>query len=540
MKIALVPFNPTVGHIAQNTEKMLKFTDQAIEEKCHVIIFPELSLIGYPPKDYLYYKILYQQQSKCLVKIKRKSKKIAIIVGGFAKNLGQGHPLKNEAFILQNGQQYSYSKQLLPNYDVFDEYRYFEPGKKPLVLKINGKKFGITICEDIWFRESKLITRYHENPISQYARSNLDYLINIAASPFELDKVDRRKHLLSEVAQSLHCTVIYVNQSGANDDLVFDGGGFVYNANGKIIFKAPEFQQELFIFDSNTDKAPVTLKKPDKYEFLEKALITGVRDYVRKTGFHQVVLGLSGGIDSALVAYLATRALGPENVLGITMPSRYSSKGSVTDSKILAKNLGIRMEKIDINQIHQAFDAAFKNIFDDKINDITSQNIQARIRGNFLMAISNNSGRLLLNTTNKSEMALGYGTLYGDMCGALAVISDLTKTLVYALSKYINRDEEIIPLNIINKPPSAELKPEQKDSDTLPPYEILDPMIEDFIEHHEIKLSPETAKFPTSQVIRKILQNEYKRNQAPIGLKVSGKAFGAGRRIPVAAKLDLE
>lgn len=539
MKIALVPLNPTVGNLSHNIDKILSFTDQSIQKGCDLVIFPELSLIGYPPKDYLYYKILLDQQSRCLTKLKRKSKKITIIVGGIAKNPGKGLHLRNTAFILQNGQQYVYSKELLPNYDVFDEYRYFEPGSEPLKLKINGKKFGITVCEDIWSEETKLISRYHGNPLNQLAKLNLDYLVNISASPFELDKVDRRKTLLSSVAQGLNANVIYVNQSGANDDLVFDGGAFVYNPQGKLLYQTPEFDEDLFVFDSEINTSPIEYTEKDPNELLEKALVIGTRDYVHKTGFKQVVIGLSGGIDSALVTYLATKALGPENVLAVTLPSRYSSKGSVVDSDKLAKTLGITIKEFEIDPIHKSFEELFGQLFDNQVQDITNQNIQARIRGNILMAISNNSGRLLLNTTNKSEMAMGYGTLYGDMCGALAVIIDLTKTQVYDLANYINREQEIIPKEIIEKHPSAELKPDQKDVDTLPPYSILDPMIEDIITNHEIKITDDNKQYPTKEILRKILLSEYKRYQAPPGLKVTGKAFGTGRRIPIAAKLEV-
>lgn len=539
MKIALVPLNPTVGRVDQNFEKILTFIGKAIKQNCALIIFPELALIGYPPRDYLYYPSLLTHQNRCFARLKTRSKKITIVLGGISRNPGKGLKLRNTAFIFKNGQQHVYAKQLLPNYDVFDEFRYFEPGERPLRIKIGGKKFGITVCEDIWARDPALATRYHKDPVPEYAKYKLDYLINISASPFELDKRDRRRKLLSDVARRLDCHVIYVNQCGGNDDLIFDGGAIVTNRKGEIILQEAEFEERLVIFDADQHKVPLKLSKPDPNELLKKALVMGIRDYVRKSGFSQAVIGLSGGIDSSLVACLATQALGPDNVLGVTLPSRYSSRGSVRDSRELAKNLGITIQEISIEPIHKAFEGLFFKMFQGKVKDLTRQNIQARIRGNILMAISNNTGRLLLNTSNKSEMAMGYGTLYGDMCGALAVIIDLTKTQTYALARFINSERNVIPQSVFDKPPSAELKRRQKDMDTLPPYEILDPMVEDFITHHEIKKTSQNKRYPIEEVVQKILQSEYKRYQVPPGLKVTGKAFGSGRRIPIAASLQI-
>ncbi|OVE82337.1 hypothetical protein BVY03_01100 [bacterium K02(2017)] len=537
MKIGLVPFNPTIGNIELNLHKTLHFIDLAIQKKCQLVVFPELSLIGYPPKDYLFYKTLIEQQNKSLAKLKRKSKKIAIIVGTIGVNKDKGNPFKNQALIIQNGQIEHYTKQLLPNYDVFDEQRYFEAGSKPCLVKIAGKKVAISICEDIWYYDKKLQSRYHHNPIQTYKKLKPDLLINISASPFELDKIERRKSSLKKVSQLMGCPLIYVNQMGGNDDLVFDGGALVANDTGKITFQTELFDEQLFIYDSDLNNTKIQTKKENPYKLLEQALITGTRDYCHKTGFHSVVIGLSGGIDSALVTYLASKALGPENVLAVMMPSRYSSKGSVADSKKLIQLTGVKNHKIAINPVHKAFEKILRQLYRKKVNDITAQNIQSRIRGVILMAISNNTNCLLLNTSNKSELALGYGTLYGDMCGAIGVIADLTKTQIYELCRYINRDQIQIPNEIINKAPSAELRPNQKDTDSLPPYEKLDPFLEEFIYQFSVQQKHLGQSESSSNLVKKVLQNEYKRYQAPPGLKVTGKAFGSGRRIPIASKL---
>jgi NAD+ synthase (glutamine-hydrolysing) len=539
MKIALVPLNPIVGDIKNNAEKIIQFIDQAIEKECHLIIFPELSLIGYPPKDYLFYPFLFEMQQKALQKIKRRSKKIAIILGGINKHKGTGRPFNNLALVFHNGQKHAYAKQLLPNYDVFDEWRYFSPGNEPLILRIGGKKIGLTICEDIWFDEESVKIAYNTNPLTPYIKRKVDYLVNISASPYEFDKMNTRAKLLSQVSKKMNCPVIYVNQMGANDDLVFDGRALVYNKNGQKIFESPAFTEKVFIFDSQkaTPIPPKRLTRLEQYDLLEQALITGIRDYVRKSGFSKVLFGLSGGVDSALVACLAARALGSKNVLGIMLPSRYSSEGSITDSVDLAKNLKIKTKKISIDSLHETYEKLFETIL-DKADDLTNQNIQARIRANILMAISNNTGGLLLNTTNKSEMAMGYGTLYGDMCGALSVLSDVTKTQVYELCNFINSRKLTIPTSIITKPPSAELKPDQKDEDSLPPYDELDPILDVLINHHGDDIEFGVGNELETWVMKSVMRNEYKRFQAAPGLKISSKAFGSGRRVPIVGKFN--
>lgn len=539
MKTALVPLNPLVGAVEHNLGKILDFIDQAVTLQCHLIVFPEMSLIGYPPKDYLYYENLFKQQSKALNQIKRKSRKITIIVGGYALNTKRGRPFKNVAYIFQNGQSHIYDKQLLPNYDVFDECRYFEPGTKPLRIKIAGKWVGLTVCEDIWFSEKKLEKRYHNDPILRYRSMKLDYLINISASPFEFNKQQRRENLLKFVAKKSNATLIYLNQSGANDDLIFDGGTYVLNKQGQLLFSNADFSETLQVYDDQ-EKRSTPAESPADIENLRQALIVGIRDYVHKTGFEDVVIGLSGGVDSALVTVLACEALGASHVLCVLMPSRYSSEGSIQDSLQLVQKLGCSHKLISIENLHQAFESLFSSVFKNQIHDLTSQNIQARIRGNILMAISNNERCLLLNTTNKSEMAMGYGTLYGDMCGALAVISDLTKTQIYQLCRHINnKPNPVIPDAILTKAPSAELKPNQKDSDSLPPYDLLDKLVVDFVDHHAVQDHLKSIGQDSKRALRQILINEYKRKQAPIGLKVSEKSFGTGRRFPIVGRLEL-
>lgn len=542
MKIALVSFNPTVGDISGNAQKMLGFIDAALEKKSNLIIFPELSLLGYPPRDLLYLSpLLLKQQAPWLTLFKRKSKKIAIILGGISKNKDRGCALHNTAFAFINGSQYVYHKILLPNYDVFDECRYFEPGRVPLVLKIGGYKIGLTICEDIWGQDPLLKNRYHINPLTFYAKKKLDFIVNISASPYEMDKMARRETLIKQTASQLKTGILYTNQCGANDDLIFDGGCLVTNAHGECLLKTNPFHEDWVIFD--TENPPQNQKNrsiPSEKQKIQNslsALILGIGDYFKKTGHHKAVLGLSGGIDSALVAYLACQALGSTAVTGLLLPSRYSSEGSISDALALAKNLEMPTATINIDSVHQSFEKNFTTLFGKTgTQDLTQQNIQARIRGSLLMAYANNTGALLLNTTNKSEMAMGYGTLYGDLCGALAVLSDVPKTLVYEMVAVINNEKEIIPQTIVTKAPSAELKSHQKDTDSLPPYEELDPILHEWIDNQTLPESTPSQQKHLNDLLSQIMRNEYKRHQAPLGLKISRKAFGSGRRYPIAMK----
>lgn len=541
MKIAMVSLNPTVGDVPGNGQKIIRFTQDAIVKDCLLVIFPEMALLGYPPKDLIRCEIFLDRQNQVLNQLKRLSKKITIIVGGFLRHSGKGPPFQNVAFIFKNGQKEVYAKRLLPNYDVFDERRYFAAGQKPMELRLGKFRFRLSICEDMWFDEPKVKNFYDSSIKNDLAKMCPDFAINISASPFEQDKRLRRQKLFSHFTTSLKAGLIFVNQSGANDDLIFDGRTCVMDAQGRMLLESPGFEETLSIFDTDSatrkiQKLPNDRKEPlSALEDLRLALMMGIRDYVRKSGFSKVLLGLSGGVDSALVAQLAVEALGTDNVLGVLMPSRHSSRGSINDAKILAKNLGMETMTIDIESVHRHYEKIFKNIFGrNRTLDTTAQNIQSRIRGNLLMAISNNTGQLLLNTNNKSEMAMGYGTLYGDMCGALAVLSDLTKTTVYELARHMNPHFRFISREIMTKPPSAELKPNQKDSDTLPEYAELDPLLERWIEKEAI--TEKDFKLHKA-LLQRLCRNEYKRQQAPVGLKVTAKAFGSGRRYPVVMKM---
>lgn len=536
MKIAMGIINPVVGDVTGNLAQIIDNIERASNAGAGLIIFPEMSLVGYPLRDLIYSEGLYQNQQKALITLKRFSKKITIILGGFTKNRGMGKRFFNTAFSVQNGRITAYAKHLLPQYDVFDEERYFTPGSDACVIRCGGAKVGISICEDIWASDP-LLNRFYKNPpLAEYDYKNLDVLVNISASPFEVGKVSRRIKLLRTSARKLRCTVVYINQLGGNDDLIFDGGAYIMNKRGHCIFQAPRFEKNLFIHDLEKNDSVKTIDSAQPFAEMAEALALGLKDYVTKTGNSRVVLGLSGGIDSALVACLACLALGKENVLGVLLPSRYSSSESLTDANLLAKNLGIEERVVPIEKYHASLlDGCAEILAGTPLMDLTEQNLQARIRGLILMAIANNENRLLLCTTNKSEMAMGYGTLYGDMCGALAVIADLTKRDVYGLARYLNRNTPAIPENIFSKEPSAELKPGQKDTDSLPPYPELDPLVEKFITRNDLPDIKKIAPLP-KQILGTILRNEYKRRQGPLGLKISAKAFGPGRRFPVVMK----
>ena len=542
MKIALVPLNPTVGDVPENAEKIFQFLEQAINNHCELIIFPELALVGYPLKDLIFYDLILERQNQVLSKLQRFSKKIAILVGGVAKNKGPGKPFYNAAYLFKNGQKFVYKKRLLPNYDVFDEERYFEPGEGPLTFKLGGQKFAVTICEDIWFYEEHLQKIHAKSLKTNLIPKNIDFLINLSASPYEFGKEKKREDLLQKITKDLKIGLIYINQMGANDDLIFDGKVYVFKETTRIDLESKGFTEGLLIYDTKWNETSLLRPARDDnqknsiWEDLHQALVMGIRDYVRKSDFSKVILGLSGGIDSALVAQLACEALTPENVFSVVHPSRYTSPQSEQDAKKIAKTLKIKLDIIPIDPLHQLYEKTLQKVFpEEKIQDLTNQNLQARLRGNLLMALSNQRGQLLLNTTNKSEMAMGYGTLYGDMCGALAVLSDLTKEKIYALARHLNPKFEIIPKSVITKVPSAELKPHQKDSDTLPEYKILDPLLETWIEKEEVY--EKDLKKNKKTLLKKMLSQEYKRKQAPVGLKVTAKAFGSGRRYPVVMKI---
>jgi len=545
MKIAIAQINPVVADIEGNRKKIITFIKNAESEGADLVVFPEMSTIGYPPMDLLESGKLVDDNLRSLEHIKEYSTGIncAVIIGFVDYDIDNPPMLFNSAAVIKKGELiFRQDKTLLPGYDVFDEYRYFSPAKTFSVFEFMGRKIGVTICEDIWsalntdnsrFMEQR---RYHADPVSILVERGADVIINISASPYIKGKRQVRMEMLSKLASKHKIPVIYANQVGGNDSLIFDGNSFCINACGGIYAHAAGFDEDLLVarLDGST---PQNIEVND-IEDIRKGLELGLKDYMRKSGFKKAVLGLSGGIDSALTAALACDALGPDNVFGITMPSVYSSAGSVDDSYKLARNLGMKIETIAIKGLHDRFRDDLDVVFHGMAEDVTEENIQARIRGTLLMSVSNKTGAMLLTTGNKSECATGYCTMYGDMCGGLAVISDLPKTLVYELSEHINlkAGRDIIPREIIEKAPSAELRPDQKDQDSLPPYDILDGILELYIEQRMSALEIEQRGYSRETidfVLRLVNLNEYKRFQAAPGLKVTSKAFGIGRRIPL-------
>jgi len=545
MKIAIAQVNPVIADIEGNRKKIIDFISRGEEEGADLIIFPEMATIGYPPMDLLENNKLVEDNLASLSGIRNFSRGIeAAIITGYVDYDRENPPmLFNSAAVIKKGEIiFRQNKTLLPGYDVFDEYRYFSSAAGSDVFDLNGIKTGITICEDIWsalgndnsrFMDQR---RYHSDPMKDLTDKGAELVINISASPYVKGKRQVRMEMLSELAQRYGVSIVYVNQAGGNDSLIFDGNSFCINPAGGIYAHAAGFGEDLLVIEEG--KGSSVNRPVDDIDDIRKALVLGLRDYMHKSGFKKAVLGLSGGIDSALTATLACEAIGPENVTGITMPSVYSSSGSVDDSYILAENLGMRIETIAIGDLFEQFKSDLGGMFKGMEEDVTEENIQARVRGVLLMAVSNKTGALLLTTGNKSECATGYCTLYGDMCGGLAVISDLPKTLVYELSERINSDagREMIPRAIIEKAPSAELRPDQKDQDSLPPYDILDGILELYVEQRmsadeivSMGYERETVDF----LLRLININEYKRFQAAPGLKVTSKAFGTGRRIPL-------
>ncbi len=550
MKIALIQFNPIIGDFVYNMEKINGWLEKAKQQDCDLAILPELAISGYPPQDLLERPAFLADHDKALTQLVSSVKGIGVICGAITRHTPRtGKPLHNGAILFENGEVlFSTQKRLLPTYDVFDESRYFEPGHESKAVQYKGLTLGITICEDIW-NDKNVFERqlYTVDPVVALmaeAREHVDLLINIAASPFNLGKSQIKHDIFSNICNKYGLPLVYVNQVGGQDSLVFDGESLAMNAAGKVAAHARKFEEDMVVIDTSTwegDLHVVTDPFAKSEEMATanvlEALVVGTRDYVKKCGFSKVVIGVSGGIDSALTAAIACRALGPENVLGVAMPSYYSSTESVEDARLVAENLGMQFKVLSISNIFDSYRNNLSDIFPGAAHDVTEQNIQARIRGNILMAIANKEGRLVLSTGNKSEMAVGYCTLYGDMTGGLAVISDVPKQLVYQLSRLINREKEIIPLRTINKPPSAELAPNQKDEDDLPPYRILDPILKAYLEENlSVKeiVAMGFEQAVVEDVVRRIRANEYKRKQAPIGLKVTTKAFGYGRRYPTA------
>lgn len=545
MKIAIAQLNYHIGNFALNTSKIIEYIQQSKSEGAQLVVFSELSVTGYYPQDLLERKEFIEQSYAAIHQIAHCCRGIAAIVGAPTINTApQGKKLFNSAILLYDGAvQQVVHKSLLPTYDIFDEYRHFEPNKEFSVFTYGGKKIAITICEDLWdeqktqneFGRERL---YQLSPLNELSALRPDLVINISASPFSYDQENARKDILIKNAIRYQVPILYVNQVGAQTELVFDGGSILLDKRGSIREELNYFEEDFRIIDTEHPSDRLQ-PKTSTIEKIHHALVVGIRDYFSKMGFTKATLGLSGGIDSALVLVLAVEALGKDNVRVLLMPSRYSSNHSVDDALQLARNLDIQFEIIPIQEMVDSFEHSLADLFANLPNDITEENIQARTRGVLLMALSNKFGNILLNTTNKSECAVGYGTLYGDMNGGLSVLGDVYKTDVFKMARWINREGEIIPENTITKPPSAELRPDQKDSDSLPDYEMLDQILFDYI---ELKLSPQeiiSKGFDEATVLRTVRMvnnNEYKRFQAPPILRVSSKAFGFGRRMPLVAR----
>ena len=546
MKIALAQFNPTVGDFHGNSKRILELACEARQRGAEIAVFSELCVCGYPPQDLVERPAFVERNQQELVSLAKAIPLPSLVgfVGDAMDNTGK--PVSNCAALIANGQiLFEQRKMLLPTYDVFDESRYFQPANMQFVFPFNSENLGITICEDSWNDKSFWPQRlYDRDPVAEIVGKGSSLLLNISSSPYTLDKRSLRHDMLQAIAREHHVPVVYVNQVGGNDSLIFDGSSVAFMPDGRVAARAKSFEEDLVMFDSSTGQGDIRPLVEDEHEANFRALVIGTRDYVRKCGFQKVVVGLSGGVDSALVAVIAVEALGRENVLGVAMPGPYSSAGSLRDARQLAQNLGIEFVTLPITDTFKTYLATLAPAFTGRAEDATEENIQARIRGNLLMALSNKFGSLVLSTGNKSEMAVGYCTLYGDMAGGLAVISDVPKTMVYELTKFVNRDRELIPRETLLKAPSAELRPNQLDQDTLPDYAILDRILKAYVE--DLRSPEEIAdhfNYPLDlvrSVALRVDQNEYKRKQAPPGLKVTSKAFSVGRRFPLAQKFSIE
>ena len=549
MKIALLQINPTVGDLTGNARLIADAVRQAERGGADLAVTPELGLVGYLPRDLLLNEGFVRRSWDVLADLAHEVKdSTPVLVGVPEPNpSNEGRPLFNTAVLLRGGRiDQRFRKALLPTYDVFDEDRYFEPYRGPQILELGGRRLGVSVCEDVWNdRDFWKRRRYHHDPIEELLRAGAQAIVNLSASPFSVGKHVRREAMLSSMARKHQVPVVYVNQFGGNDDLVFDGRSCAFDASGVATARGRSFEADVVICD--IDRDPPIAPPPDVAAESEvwRALVLGTRDYARKCGFTSVVLGLSGGIDSALTAAIAADALGPARVLGVLMPSPYSSRGSIDDSLALARNLGIDTLTLPIEPAMRAMDQTLHEAFAGTARDVTEENIQARIRGNLLMALSNKRGALLLTTGNKSELSVGYCTLYGDMSGGLAVIADVPKTMVYRVSRWLNETNrrEIIPEPILTKAPSAELRPNQTDQDSLPPYDVLDDILQRHIEQHQPAGEIVAAGFDPAtvrRVLRLVQLAEFKRKQAAPGLKVTDRAFGTGWRMPIAAKPDFE
>ena len=537
MKIGIAQINTTVGDLTGNFEILRCAYDELSSDGADLVIFPELALSGYPPRDLLLKKRFGEDCAEKLNQFAKLTGECPALLGYPEKiGLKQSRSYYNSAALCFDGEvKQVFRKRLLPTYDVFDEDRYFESGKSPLYFSLLGKKIAVSICEDIWNSNGN---QHSENPITDIAKEKLDLLINLSASPWHVDKKMQRSSILQEVVQKINCPLVYVNSVGGNDELIFDGSSVVLDSSANPTHFSPSFESSCQIVDLEK-KVPIEHLKDNELQCIRQAIVLGLRDYTHKSGFKKGLIGLSGGIDSALTAALAVEALGRDNVIGISLPSSISSDHSKDDARDLAENLGIEYHTLPIQKIVDSAESELAPLFAGMSPDVTEENLQARSRGLLLMAVSNKLGALLLTTGNKSELAVGYCTLYGDMCGGLAVISDIPKTKVFALARHMNLDGEIIPLSTIEKPPSAELRPDQKDSDSLPEYNILDGILQSYIEDG-LSIHAIIDQGYTEHTVRRIVglvdRNEYKRKQAAPGLKITSLAFGIGRRMPIVQK----
>lgn len=553
MKIAIAQTNPTVGDIAGNLASMKELAMRAHQGGCRLVIFPELSIVGYPPRDLVLKPRFIDDQLRAIEELAEVTDDDLTIFAGFVERHkdGPGRALHNAVAVLNDGEIVAtHQKSLLPTYDVFDEHRYFEPGRRHAVTAVDDITFGITICEDLWNDKDFVPSQwqgqipselYHDDPFRRLIEAGADVFVNVSASPFVVGKHAMRRELISRQARRFERPIIYANQVGGNDELIFDGASCVFDGNGVCVAQAKSFADDLLVFDLDQGDRSQHNPIPTGVAAVHDGLCLGLRDYVGKCGFKSALVGLSGGIDSAVVAALAARALGPERVHTVAMPSRYSSQHSIDDAKQLAENLGVHFTIIPIDPMHSSFEEHLRPHFEGRPADVTEENIQARVRGVILMALSNKFGHLLLTTGNKSELATGYCTLYGDMAGGLAVISDVPKMMVYELARHMNEQagRALVPDHILTKPPSAELRPDQIDEDSLPPYEVLDAILARYIEQEHSTEQIIEAGFDADtvrRVVRLVDLSEYKRKQAAPGLKVTSRAFGSGRRMPIAQR----
>ncbi len=548
MKVAIGQINTTVGDLAGNTDLLIRAARRAADRGADLVVFPELAVTGYPPRDLLEKPSFFERSQQQEQRLARETADldITLIYGTIARSASPaGKPAENLAAVLDHGQiLFRQPKMLLPTYDVFDECRYFLPAERQQLCTIRGAKVALTVCEDAWndkqFWERRL---YNRDPVEELAGKGADLLISINASPYHMGKRSLRRGIFSSTATRYGIPVIYVNQVGGNDQLVFDGSSFAMDSSGEVTASAPSFEESLVLVDTTTGEGDRLENLPDLEEATYEAIVLGTRDYIRKCGFRSVLLGLSGGIDSSLTAVVAVDAVGRENVTGVAMPGPYSSEGSVRDARELAGNLGIQFEVVEINGPYEKFLECLNPLFGDRPPDVTEENLQARLRGIVLMSLSNKWGAMVLTTGNKSELAVGYCTLYGDMAGGLAVISDVPKTLVYKLARVASQHHDgAIPESVFTKPPSAELRPDQKDTDSLPDYDALDAILHYYVEEY---LPPQEiadkAGLPLDLVraiVNMVDRNEYKRQQSPPGIKVTSKAFGMGRRFPIAQRFS--